>query len=325
MKNHSISVILLTLIVTISCIFLNIQVFAQPTDELKVTVTKNGFNEFQDSLVIEKDIFENDIRLEEIFYSGYSLNNLKFDLDDIIASINLPEKTVKKPPSTAITALNYHKNIYELNISGKSQSTKLSLNPSAHIITPADKYKTAPNIDMQKAIKLITDKNYAGAEKFLDGIIILSDNTWNLAEIALLYEKIGKYNKSVLAYEKALKITPDRIELIYSYALCLEKINQTDRAVNSLLKIIGINPDFMLAHYNLGSIYYKKSDYYKALNEFYSSIKLNPLSADAFYNLALTLEVMNHKKLAHKYYLKCLELKPDDIQAIKAVQRLLSA
>ena len=78
----------------------------------------------------------------------------------------------------------------------------------------------------------------------------------------------------------------------------------------------------MYAYYNLGNLYYKKVNYYKALDCFNKAMEINPSNSDVCFNIAVTLEVLDHKTLAKKFYSKCLELNPQDSQAGKALERL---
>ena len=302
---------------------------SQTTKKINVRVSKNSYTEFSGSLKIEKNHAE-DVKLKNIYADGFNLKNKKYMATDVITP---PEKKKEKIISEKSRNFkdknNYlqpqnNTNIYDVSLASGKVSPKVNLaKPSHSQITSA----TAKNSEIQSMIdnskNYIAQKEYTRAENLIDTAVEREDkNEWLLAELASLYEQINNLNKASSTYEKAIALNPKRIEIVYSYALCLYKKNNLDIAKTNLEKVIGINPGFMLAYFNLGSIYFQKSDYTNALTSFVQSLKLNPLNADALYNTALTLETMNHKELAYKYYKKCLDLSPNDFQASKAVERL---
>jgi len=301
------------------------------TKNFDVRITTEKFTEFVDSLFINKNIPEPELKINPIYTNSVDLRLMK-DLDaDIISSVKKNSSNIKNYEITKVENTQVQNRFSDkqppkiYNISLNSGGLKQNLEPiktnNINRVNDAGSLNT-----INEAKRLISINEYAEAEELIDDAVLTeSKNAWALAEYASLYERINKYNKAAFAYKKALNICPGRIEILYSYSICLYKNKNFDEALSNLRKIISINPEFMLAHFNSGNIYYQKAEYQKALESFVKSIEINPLNVDAIYNTALTLELLNHKKLAEKYYKKCLEIKPDDLQALNAVKRLQKA
>ncbi|MDD3149603.1 MAG: tetratricopeptide repeat protein [Candidatus Gastranaerophilales bacterium] len=288
--------------------------FANYNDtNLNARITSEKFLQNQNEYILEiNGDFLDETNLNSLYLYDYDFKSSNFYRSDIVDEYNSAKTNL--PIAENKNFSNTKSNIYNI---------KLSPNKTAKV----EQRNIAIN-DLSKiaeAKKLIFDGYFGKATEILNIEAENQNNSWVIAEIAGCFEKMQKYYRAIELYERAISANPDRIELLYSYSLCLYKTNNLAKAENNLTKIISINPDFMLAYYNLGSIYFKKSDYYRALRLFNTSTKLNPLSADAFYNTATILEILNYKTLAYKYYQKSLNLKPDDIYSIKALQRLGNA
>lgn len=277
-------------------------------DEFKLKVNNDSFTEFTDVLIPDDQKYF--LELNKIYFDNIDLNKLKLKNYDIVSSKKLLEIKKELLRDANLKAIEEHnkreefaeqKRIVDVNLSSERQiqTVNNSIKPSASV----------------KTNSLVPDKPAA-----LGG-----SNPWQLAEVAAGYEKEDKLNNAIICYQKAIKSYPDRIEILYSYSLCLYKIRQYANAEVILKKIITVDPNFTLAYYNLGNIYFKKGQFNKALTYFVVAFKQNPFSSDTCFNIALTLECLNQKTFAEKYYLKCLKLNPIDKQAQAAIKRLRQA
>lgn len=277
-------------------------------DEFKLKVNNDSFTEFSDVLIPEDQKYF--LELNKIYFDNIDLNKLKLKNYDIVSSKKLLEIKKDLLRDANLKAIEEHnkreefaeqKRIVDVNLSDERQMQNVnnSVKPSASA----------------KANSPSSDKSTS-----LNG-----NNPWKLAEVAAGYEKEDKLNNAIICYQNAIKAYPDRIEILYSYSLCLYKIKQYSNAEIILKKIISVDPNFTLAYYNLGNIYFKKGQFNKALNYFVVAFKQNPFSSDTCFNIALTLECLNQKIFAEKYYLKCLKLNPIDKQAQAAIKRLRQA
>lgn len=276
-------------------------------EKFNLKVSSDSFTEFSDSLSIEEE--NKFLELSKIYLKKIDLNKFTIRENELLTYKQILEikkemlRDAANEKSERIFKQNFvnTKKIYNINLN--EQRTSQSGQNEVHSNSNTVSSENNTNSLMENA----------------------KDNPWLYAEAATLFEKTGKYSEAINLYEKAVIAYPARIELLYSYALCLYKCSKYTKSEDIFNKILMINSEFTLAHYNLGNIYFKTSDFNKALKSFANAYRLNPYSSDTCFNIALTLECLNEKSLAEKYYLKCIQLNPDDFQAKQAVKRLSNA
>lgn len=316
-------VILLSL-TGLCCVSLMNNVQAQDK-EFNLKITKEKFNDVSGSIVIP--VPEESLDLDKIYYPG--INSTDLSGLDILSTEKLKarlERKIKRRKNN-IEPENVP-SIYDIDLStireqAKNQVYKVSLKTKYANLANAAHLNNNFQNNLDDVRKLIEHGELKKASATLDKLATKSKkDSWYLVELAENYEKLGKYGKASLLYEKAEALNPDRIEILYNYAHNLYKLEKFDKAEKYMNKILALNPEFTLAYYDLGNIYFKKKQYYKALEFFNKSVKINPISEDTYYNIALILELTGKKDLALKYYNKCLELEPADFQAQKAIKRL---
>jgi|GEM_PF-2862743 len=295
-----------------------------PAGRLNIRVTKDDFSDFRESLIL--NVKNENVQLDNIFFSNINLNLASTTNLDVISSLReypshypAPEHLIK-PVIEDNTP-----NIYNISLSSQYNPPVAANKPNISNISITNKsysnFSALQLIDKSKTA--YKNKKYYESQIYLDNAVIKAGkNSWVLAEIAENYEKIHALSKADKTWEKAVTINPNRIELLYSYALYLCRNNKAGKANIYLNKIISINPQFMLAYYNLGNIHFKNKKYIDAIRAYYIAISINPYCEDAFYNLALSLEALNRKSLAIKYYKECLKLNPADIQVKNSLRRL---
>lgn len=302
-----------------------------------IEITKEKFNDVSGSITVPnpQDVLELDFTFYPNTSSKYGdLTGLDIlTLDKLRASLDQTKRSpfkrggieIENVPQVYEIALSTFReeskhHIKNINLSGNSAS-------GSFVNVAVSRGIGKSNSTSQNAIEEIRKHIKSGNAKAAAAVMSknsekLKKDPWFMAELAAIYEETKKYNQAAALYEKAVSISPNRIELMYSYAYCLYKAKKYDKAEKYMKKILTIDPNFTLAHYNLGNIYFKKARYHDALKEFNEVIKLNPLSADAYYNAGLILELTGHKDLAVKYYDKCLTLQASDNDAKNAINRI---
>lgn len=172
------------------------------------------------------------------------------------------------------------------------------------------------------------------------------------------YHDAGEYAKAIASYEKALKIDPDAVEVIYEISLslleagdyyeaiayCERLISRDDKfsilayntkgsalnylgkreeAIDIFLEGIRKEEDFYLSYYNLGLAFYGNEEFEEAMKAFITCIDLNPKHTGAHLNLGRTMFVLNKKEesLLSLYYFLLLE--PDSEKSLWAYDTLL--
>jgi tetratricopeptide (TPR) repeat protein len=167
--------------------------------------------------------------------------------------------------------------------------------------------------------------------------------------LGVLFQKVGKLQDSLIAYQKVLEISPSDAETHYNLGITLKELGRLEEAKTSYKKAIAFKPDYAEAHSNLGSTLkglgrledaeasYKKAiaikpDYTEAhynlgitlqdlgrLGEAETSYKkaivINSEFAKAHYNLGITLQKLGRLQEAETSYQKAISIKPDCAEA----------
>jgi len=168
-----------------------------------------------------------------------------------------------------------------------------------------------PEQKIQRAEFLIKEKDYAAAmvkvqelREDLPGDV----KSWLLE--ADIYEKQGKIEEAIKAYQEAAKIKSSDLHLQQRLANLYTRTKRFDEAEKVLLKVKEIRPDY-LSEYDLGLLYIKMNKFDVAQAQFETSKKLNPFFPEVHRNLGL-LERQNGNFSAAKESLdKYLKMKPN--------------
>ena len=309
------------------------------SEQFNIRVTRENFAEFCDSLIIPDE--KQKLKLDPLFFENFNLLTGDYEYKEIFSVHNekfqpniLKALRQKQAEEEIISDSRNSTGIYNINLSNRGQnpqtisfnnSPKISADSFIYSMMGVDDKNTKFNFEkaVEKIKSLISQKDFSKSTEALNFLRAKSKgNNTRLFTLAGLYEKINRRDEACGIYKEISDAEPTKYEYLYSYAVCLYKNDNTDLAEKTFLKVIEIKPDFMYAYYNLGNLYYKKADYYKALDYFNKAMEINSSNADVCFNIAVTLEQLDHKTLAKKFYSKCIELNPQDTQAEKAVERL---
>ncbi|MEI8388651.1 MAG: tetratricopeptide repeat protein [bacterium] len=309
------------------------------SEQFNVRVTRENFAEFCDSLVIPDE--KQKLKLDPLFFENFNLLTGNYEYKDIFSVHNekfkpdvLKAIRKKQAEENANNSSNSSISVYNIDLSKQRQNVqiinvnnnpKISTNSFMYSMMGVDEDNIEFNFEktVEKVKVLIAKNDFSNAAETLNFLRTKSKkNNSHLFILAGLYEKTNRPDEACSLYKEISEAEPAKYEYIYSYAVSLYKNDNKGLAEKYFLKVTEIKPDFMYAYYNLGNLYYKKVNYYKALDCFNKAMEINPSNSDVCFNIAVTLEVLDHKTLAKKFYSKCLELNPQDAQAGKALERL---
>ncbi len=118
-----------------------------------------------------------------------------------------------------------------------------------------------------KAVELLNEAtgnaengNFADAARNLeDAILYLNDSDAQLAaalhmNLGSSYDHLGKLDKALSEFEKASKLNPRELEILYNEAMVLEKLKRYDEAVANLNQYVTRQKDPKLQHEALTEI-----------------------------------------------------------------------
>lgn len=299
------------------------------TSKITGTVSKEIIDTKVDSLVIKQ--LNQQLKLDDKIFNDLNKNLLNVDLLQVKPTAKKDEQKVENNIENNVEendnsySKQYESRVHNISFGDLHNDSRVESNNINVNLNNNEEVKINNKEFISNIRKEIQEGNIKEAEENLDKAYnSINSDPWALAEVASIYDSIGKNEKAISSYQKAVKLLPNRIEILYNYALSLYKGNDLYKASSYLKKIVEINPDFTLAYYNLGNIYYKEQNYNMALKSFSKVTEINPMCADAYFNIAIILESLNHKALALKYYTKYAQLEPTDTSVNAAIKRLKS-
>ncbi|MBI1824366.1 MAG: tetratricopeptide repeat protein [Nitrospirae bacterium] len=132
--------------------------------------------------------------------------------------------------------------------------------------------------------------------------------------LASLYLKVKKIDLALKTMEEARESNPQKEDILLSgkgwIYFQAERYDESVAAFNRAIKISPNNPDF---HYNLGQVYDKVNNFDEMEKEMRKSIELEPAYANALNYLGYTYADKNIKlKEAHDLITRALKVRPND-------------
>lgn len=135
--------------------------------------------------------------------------------------------------------------------------------------------------------------------------------------LGYLYYELQKYQLAIEEYQKSLINNPKSAEIYFNLGKSLEGVGRPDLALKEYQKAIDFNPKFADSHNNIGIIYtgYRQMD--KAEMEFKQAILINPKLSEAYFNLAYIYKQQGKIDLAKDQLEKGLHIDPTNNKAQK--------
>lgn len=160
-------------------------------------------------------------------------------------------------------------------------------------------------------LTLKQNKTWKNPIQFYKRIIFFSlDSAKAHFNLALAYEKEGKYNEAIAEYNRVLEIDPNYFLVYNNIGNIYTSKNLYDEAIIEYRRCLEIEPNYFLAYNNLGNIYGLRQEYNKAIESYEKSIELNPSYSESHSNLGLLYLENNIYQKAEKEFREALRLNP---------------
>ena len=140
--------------------------------------------------------------------------------------------------------------------------------------------------------------------------------------LGIAYQKMGRLDKSMDAFQKAQSITAKDVDVLRELGIdCflsgkIDLAVQNFETVQSLLETESRQNDDLQNLYYLGRGYQEKGDFARALPLFLEVRKERPEFVDVYHNLGSVYGRMGQKGLSHLYYGKYFKLRRDGKNAL---------
>ena len=126
---------------------------------------------------------------------------------------------------------------------------------------------------------------------------------------------LGRLEKAVASYTKALQINPDFAEAHNNLGNALNILGRSEEAISSFTKALQIKPDYAAVHNNLGNALTNLGKPEEAVASYNNALQINPDFAEAHNNLGNALTSIGKPEEAVASYTKVLQIKPDCAEA----------
>jgi tetratricopeptide (TPR) repeat protein len=163
----------------------------------------------------------------------------------------------------------------------------------------------------EAAQREVANQNYTGAAELLEALVAKDSDYTNACNyLGWLYNKLGKYDKAVDAFKKAIVLNP-RDPFAYNnlgQAYAYEK--KYEEAIPQYVKQLEINKNDRYATANLGRAYFELKQYDKAVSVLETAATVAPKEPSVFYNLGRAYVKANQAEKAEDAFKKSVDLDP---------------
>lgn len=129
--------------------------------------------------------------------------------------------------------------------------------------------------------------------------------------LAIIFYKTNRFDKSLLAGEKALAADPKDPEIFNNLGLSLLAIGRLKEAEINFHNAIRLNPSSLSTHVNLGLTKYKQHKFQEAEEYYKKALEFNPNFAEALNKLGELYKEQRKFEDAKKAYEKAINLAPN--------------
>ena len=133
----------------------------------------------------------------------------------------------------------------------------------------------------------------------------------HLYDLAYAYEKVEKFNESILYYHKYLEEEPFSDSAWYNLGIIYNKMELFDKALEAYDYALAVNSLNTFAIFNKANILSNLERYSEAIPVYHEYIENEPDSYEAMTYLAECYEKTDEIELASKYFHDAIELEPE--------------
>jgi tetratricopeptide (TPR) repeat protein len=148
-------------------------------------------------------------------------------------------------------------------------------------------------------VALFDQGNYKDAEHYFEEAAAKGHDTEYEYNLALTYQKLGKKDKAIEAYQRSIKSDWKNAVAHYSFGRLLQENGELEHAIQEYKTALQINPNFADAHNNLGVAYGAQGKYQDSIAEFQQALKVDPELPQAQQNLGFA---QAHTSLGITYF-----------------------
>jgi len=186
---------------------------------------------------------------------------------------------------------------------------------------PVGPFKTFPNFGKIRSKAFVEEREPHVAIIHFQSLIDANADYWEgYYGLGLAYRKMGRFDKSVEALQRARTLAPKDLDISRELGITYFFLGKMDQAIQSLETIRpapgqGQTSDLMTLYY-LGRAYQEKGEFAQALPLLLKVQKEKPEFADIYYHLGSVCGRTGQKGLSHFYFGKHFKLKRERNNAL---------
>jgi predicted TPR repeat methyltransferase len=184
-------------------------------------------------------------------------------------------------------------------------------------MTNSHRKASGPTELFRRAADLHRNSNFAAAASlYLQTLKLWPNFLPALLSYAVVLQALNRPAEALASYDKALAINPRNPGALYNRGNALRDLNRTGEAVANYDRAIAIKPDFPEAYNNRGNALRDLNRTAEALASFDKALAIKPDHAEALYNRGNALRDLNRADEAIASYDRALRLKPTYADAL---------
>ena len=183
-------------------------------------------------------------------------------------------------------------------------------------VSKVSKAQDPPQDQLQSLVNLYSQGQLQQALKQAETLVPQFPHSASLFNIqGAVHKGLGQLDLSIEAYNKALAIKPDYVEVYYNMGVTLKEQGKLEEAIEAYNKALAIKPDYAEACYNMGNALQEQGRLEEAIVAYNKALAIKPDYAEAYNNMGVTLKDQGKLEEAIEAYNKALAIKPDYAEA----------
>jgi len=160
---------------------------------------------------------------------------------------------------------------------------------------------------------------------FSHAIAVTKDNALAHLNLGAALEEQNKPEESLMEYQKALALDPNRHEIYNNIGKLLNDEGKPEAALNYCHEAVRLNPKSPFSHNNFGIVLVKLGHFDEALGQFSQAAQLDANYAPPRFQIGRILLMQGHDAEAMPFFHEALQIDPDNLQIIIYLARVLAS